>query len=174
VGADHCFSFAGTKNKQQQGQLLWTGSVFLFRQLRDPRGGYPMRKLVLALLLLLPTTFLYAAKPQPNPADYTITVHVVFSRSEPYGEGVNYQPLQQLETVINGQQVELRTNNPGVLALNDYKARIIPTKGIKNANASDVYLTYELLLPDGTTREYMVAGLGPKADTDAAPAPTHP
>jgi len=134
-----------------------------------------MKKLAFALLLVQPT-FLYAAKPQPNPADYTITVHVVYSRSTPYGEGVNYQPLQQLETVINGQQVELQTANPGVLALNDYKARVMPTKGIpKNANASDVYLTYEFLLPDGTTRTYYVSGLGPKVDpTQSSDAPTHP
>ena len=135
-----------------------------------------MRKLILALFLLLPTTFLYAAKPQPNPADYTITVHVVFSRSEPYGEGALYQPFQELVTVINGQQVELRTTNAGVLALNNYKARVIPTRGVpKNANASDVYLTYEFLLPDGTTRTYDVTGLGPKADPTQSPdTATHP
>jgi hypothetical protein len=134
-----------------------------------------MKKLVLALLLVQ-TTFLCAAKPQPNPADYTITVHVVFSRSEPYGEGVAYQPMQELETVINGQHVELRTTNPGVLALNDYKARILPTPHTpKNANASDVYLSYEFLLPDGTTRMYDVTGLGPKVDPTQSPdTPTHP
>jgi hypothetical protein len=132
-------------------------------------------KIFVPALFLLPTTLLYAAKPQPNPAEYTITVHVVFSRSIPYGEGVNYAPLQELETVINGQQVELRTANPGVLALADYKARIIPTTHIpKNASSSDVYVTYEFLLPDGATREFAVVGLGPKADTSAAPAPAHP
>ena len=135
-----------------------------------------MRKLIFALLLLLPTTFLYAAKPQPNPADYTITVHVVFSRSADSYAGGLYFTYQDLETVINGQHVELRTTNSGVLALKDYQARVIPTKGVpKNANASDVYLTYEFLLPDGTTRAYDVTGLGPKADPNQSPdAPTHP
>ena len=135
-----------------------------------------MKKLVL-VLLLFPTTLLYAAKPQPNPADYTITVHVVFSRStQPYGEGVKLcAPTSELEAVINGQQVELQATNTGVLALNDYKARVIPTRGVpKNANASDIYLTYEFLLPDGTTRDFYVVGLGPKADTSTAFAPTHP
>lgn len=129
-----------------------------------------MRKLVLALLLLLPTTFLYAAKPQPNPADYTITVHVVHSRSTNSYAGGLYYTFQDLETVINGQQIELRTTNLGLLALNDYKARVIPTRGIpKNANASDLYLTYEFLLPDGTTRTYDVTGLGPKVDPAQSP-----
>ena len=133
-----------------------------------------MKKLVLALLLL-PTTLLYAAKPQPNPADYTITVHVVFSRfTEFFASGI-YYPYQRLQTVISGQQVELQATNTGVLALNDYKARVIPTRGVpKNANASDIYLTYEFLLPDGTTRDFYVVGLGPKADTSTAFAPTHP
>ena len=134
-----------------------------------------MKKLVLALLLL-PTTLLYAAKPQPNPADYTITVHVVFSRSAEFFASGVYYPYQQLQTVINGQQVELQTTNTGLLALNDYKARIIHTAGVpKNPNASDIYLTYEFLLPDGTTRAYVVTGLGPKVDpTQSSDMPMHP
>jgi hypothetical protein len=50
----------------------------------------------------------------------------------------------------------------GVLALGDYKARIIPTKGVpKDASTSDVYTTYEVLLPDGKIRTYQLVGYEP-------------
>jgi hypothetical protein len=38
-----------------------------------------MKKLLLALLLLS-STLAFAAKPKANPADFTVTVQVVFSR----------------------------------------------------------------------------------------------
>ena len=132
-----------------------------------------MKKLAIALLLVQ-TTFLCAAKPSSNPADYPITAHVVFSRYIPgAGSVVGYQ---QLDTIINGQQVELDGENGlGVLALGDYKAQLSTTNWIpKHLNGYDTFVVYRFLLPDGTIRDFDVVGLGPKADTNMAPTPTHP
>ena len=132
-----------------------------------------MKKLVLALLLMQ-TTFLCATKPSSNPADYPITVHIVSSRYIPSTGGpVGYQ---QLDTIINGQQVELAgENGTGVLALGDYKAQLSTTNFIpKHLNGYDTFVVYRFLLPDGTIRDFDVIGLGAKADTGTAPAPTHP
>ena len=131
-----------------------------------------MKKLVLALLLVQ-TTFLCAAtKPSSNPADYPLTVRVVFSRYD------SHNLYQQLDTVIDGQQVELQSegnSGMGVLTLGDYKAQLSKTTWIpKHLNGYDNYVVYRFLLPDGTIRDFDVVGLGPKADTGTAPAPTHP
>ena len=131
-----------------------------------------MKKIALALFLMQ-TTFLCAAtKPSSNPADYPITVHVVFSRYD------FHNTCQQLDTIIDGQQIELQsegTSGMGVLALGDYKAQFSRTTWTqKHPNGYDNYVVYRFLLPDGTIRDFDVVGLGPKTDTDTAPAPTHP
>ena len=131
-----------------------------------------MKKIALALFLMQ-TTFLCAAtKPSSNPADYPITVHVVFSRYD------FHNTCQQLDTIIDGQQIELQsegTSGMGVLALGDYKAQFSKTTWTqKHPNGYDNYVVYRFLLPDGTIRDFDVVGLGPKADTGTAPAPTHP
>ena len=133
-----------------------------------------MKNLVFALLLVQ-TTFLSAAKPSSNPADYPITVHIVFSRYIPGRMGD--VDRQQIDTIVDGQQVELQSEygtGKGVLALGDYKAQLSTTNFIpKHLNGYDTFVVYRFLLPDGTIRDFDVIGLGPKADTDAVPAPTH-
>jgi len=131
-----------------------------------------MKKLAVALFLVQ-TTFLCAAtKPSSNPADYPLTVHVVFARYD------SHNLYQQLDTIIDGQQVELQSegnSGMGVLRLGDYKAQLSKTTWIpKHLNGYDNYVVYRFLLPDGTIRDFDVVGLGPKADPDTAPAPTHP
>jgi hypothetical protein len=140
-----------------------------------------MKKLALALLLLLPTT-VFAATAKPTPADFTVTVHVVYSRFV-FGETSNLGH-QELETVIDGQQVELRSEaDLGVLALGDYKAMYIATYkalGVVNGyipkrqNGFDIFSIYRFLMPDGSVSNYYVTGLGPKDGYTAAPAPTNP
>ena len=135
-----------------------------------------MKKLALALFLVQ-TTFLCAAtKPSSNPADYPLIVHVVFSRYTPGVLGA--LGYQQLDTIIDGQQVELQSegnSGMGVLTLGDYKAQLSKTTWIpKHSNGYDIFLVYRFLLPDGTIRDFDVVGLGPKADTSTAFAPTHP
>jgi hypothetical protein len=119
-----------------------------------------MKKLALAILLLLPAT-IFAAADKPNRADFPLTVHVVSSAWQiGYSNTPSYQVL---ETVIGDQSVELQQGGTsGVLALGDYPARISPKiHGPKNPNTYDIYRGYDLLMPDGTTRTYTVTGLGP-------------
>ncbi|MGA7157387.1 MAG: hypothetical protein WBY53_11090 [Acidobacteriaceae bacterium] len=131
-----------------------------------------MKKLALALLLLQPAA-IFAATNKPNPADFTIVVHVVSSQYVISPEPASGYGYQQIEAVIDGQQVTLANfAKRGVLQPTDYKARQITAVGgfiPKNANGFDLFRVYELLMPDGTAREYDVVGLGPK-DGSATPS----
>jgi hypothetical protein len=118
----------------------------------------PMKVLAIILLLLSPSA-LRAEKPKPNPADFTVTVHVVRSRIYPPGA----YSIQHLDTIIDGMSAELQTSAPyyGVLAPGDYKAQLATTSYIpKNPNGYDIFRVYRLLLPDGTTRDFNLVGLG--------------
>ena len=119
-----------------------------------------MKKLALALLLLF-TPAAFAAE-KPNPADFTITIHVITSASRFQYDGTLTEILQILQTTIDNQPVELTGNSMGVLALGDYKARIATSvHGPRNPNTYDIYKGYDLLMPDGTVRTYTVTRLGP-------------
>jgi hypothetical protein len=123
-----------------------------------------MRKLILALLLLQ-TPLLLAAKPKPDPADYNLTVHVIGSYS---------RQLQRIDAVIDGHSMELTCTDTGaVLALGDYKARIVPHPlASKVHNGHDLFLAYEFLFSDGSVREYRVTGLN--SSESSAPSATTP
>lgn len=119
-----------------------------------------MKKLALALLLLFTPAALAAEK--PNPADFTITIHVITSASRWQNDGTLNDSLQILETTIDNQPVELTGNSMGVLALGDYKARIAASvHGPRNPNTYDIYKGYDLLMPDGTYRTYGITRIGP-------------
>ena len=95
-----------------------------------------------------------------TPADFPATLHVVSSASV-FEAG---SPAQVLEVTIGGQPMQLTalvTN--GVLALGDYPARLLPPYKYDHAKSYDVDRTYELLLPDGSTRKYELTRLGPAA-----------
>ena len=113
-----------------------------------------MRKLLFTLLLL-PATAMFAAKPNPNPADYTITVHVVGS--------ANRSAVQHLEVVIDGQPMELVSVNGvygGLLALGDYKAKFVSTAPKTHATY-DYWNRYEIYFPsDGAIRDYDEIAIG--------------
>ena len=138
---------------------------------------------VKALLRDLQTAFLLAApdkpKDKPNPADFTVKVHVISSGSQIYCVSGLCTACQLLETVIDNQPVELQGGgqhliefdlqgkNQGILALGDYPARIsLSIHGPKNPNSYDIYKGYDFLMPDGKVRTYTVTRLGP--------APSHP
>jgi hypothetical protein len=141
-----------------------------------------MEKLALVVLLLQPGFLLAGTdkpKDKPNPADFTIVVHVASSGSQTYCVSGVCFAYQLLETVIDNQPVELQGGgqqvngldpqgeNTGILALGDYPARISHSiHGPKNPNSYDVYRLYDLLMPDGTARTFTVMRLGP--------APSHP
>jgi hypothetical protein len=113
-----------------------------------------MKKLLLAFLLLTPS-LTFAEKPKPNPADFTITVHVQ-SCNLLDKFTVSVQTVQTLDVTINGKKYELAANNVAdVLPTGDYKARIASDKPAKTGEYSR---TYELLLADGSSRQYGVIG----------------
>jgi hypothetical protein len=125
-----------------------------------------MKKLALVVLLLL-STLTYAAK-KPNPADYTINVHVTASHLQlshnvlPVTSGA----FQKLDVVMNGKRLELSggeiqvsLNNGAVIIVpGDYKARLVI-----NENSNSTYKSsevYELIVPDNKTEKFIVTGLG--------------
>ncbi len=103
-----------------------------------------MKKIVVVLLLL---SSLAWAGGEPNPANYTLNVHVTSSH---FREGAT-----RLKVIIDGRKYELQ--GPGWLLIpGDYKARL--TKNDKK-NAYEPRLEYELLLPDNKTRLYSLIGI---------------
>jgi hypothetical protein len=119
--------------------------------------------LLMILLWLLPAAAFAGDKQPANPADYTITVHVEASYARSSSSNGLYFPYQRLKAVINGKNVELTGGTgatlSGVLALGDYKAKVVPTPHApKVARGYVVYLTYEFLFPDGKTEQYAITG----------------
>jgi hypothetical protein len=120
-----------------------------------------MKALALALLLIPATAF--AAK-KPDPAEYTITIHVVGSANRSF--------VQHLEVVIDGQPMELSSVNGGgyggLLALGDYKAKYI-NMAPKTHATYDYWNRYEIYFPsDGAVRDYDEIAIGtPPPSCDA-------
>jgi hypothetical protein len=121
-----------------------------------------MRITLLAILLLAPA-LAWAAKPAPNPADYTITVHVQSSRAVNL-VGRPGVVFQHLTVSIDGKMYELDEARPdavfplsNLLRVGDYKARIDKDD---TKRAYEYRRVYEFLFTDGTTRQYVVTGEG--------------
>jgi hypothetical protein len=96
-----------------------------------------VKKLAL-LLLLLPGSILLAAD-KANPADFPLKLHITSSAQQSLYVGNGNQATQVLETVINGQPVQLQGYSQGVLALGDYPARINPK--VHDGNLRTFYVT---------------------------------
>lgn len=118
-----------------------------------------MLKVLFAFLLLAPALAFAADK--PNPADYTVTIHVQSSHlidicsSDIKGATCGW--TQSLTVLIDGTKYEImdqRYDN-AVLRLGDYKARIVKDD---TSRAYEYTRTYELLFADGATRKYNVIG----------------
>jgi hypothetical protein len=105
-----------------------------------------VKKITLAILLL---SALAWAGGDPNPAEYTVNVHVSSSSIDPNG-------TQALDVVIDGKKYELRSELPigRVLALGDYRAKLVTNE---HKTAYDSFQVYEFLFPD-KTRQYDVVG----------------
>jgi hypothetical protein len=124
-----------------------------------------MKKLLLLAVLLFPA--IPFAAPAPQAADYNIPVHVTRSHLVSLGGNnwVEFSP--RLDAVINGKKVELfeMKISTAVLHPGDYKARVVKTGEGKTrmGQPSTVVpyedeITYEFLLPDGTTRKFLLIG----------------
>ncbi len=122
-----------------------------------------MRKLFapIAAMLLLATSLAWGA---PNPAEYTVNVHVVSSRLETQflsGKSPN-QTTQELDVAIDGKKYEL-AGSPvrisllarGFIVPGEYKAKLVK-ESHKGTYASTA--EYELLFPDGATKKFEVVG----------------
>jgi hypothetical protein len=100
------------------------------------------------VILVLLSAFALAGT-NPNPADYTINVHV--SRSRTMGA------RERLNVVINGKKFRLEGSGPAymVLALGDYKAKLAKDE---HKGTYESLQIYEFLLPDQKTRKFWVVG----------------
>ena len=114
-----------------------------------------MKKITVAILLLLFACTWAGSKPyptDPNPADYTTTVHV----SACHLSFVSLTTLQNLDVVINGKAYQLQAiSNDGVLALGDYKAKLVQDV---HKTAYESSQTYEFLFSDMKVRKFSVIG----------------
>jgi hypothetical protein len=108
-----------------------------------------MKKIAISILLLCSTLAIAA-----SPADYNINVHVVSSKMRFIGGGT---AVQRITVVINGKNYELQAVSQGVLALGDYKAKLNETR----KNSYDIYQTYQFLMPDGKTRDFVLTAILP-------------
>jgi hypothetical protein len=116
-----------------------------------------MKKVALVVLLLC--SALAWAGSEPNPADYTINVHVSSSLLDiSYSGGGNERAKQRLKTTIDGKKYELRSvhSSDTVLAPGDYKAKLIRDEHKTSYDSSRLY---EFLFPDHKTRTFEVVGM---------------
>jgi hypothetical protein len=116
----------------------------------------------LAAALLLPNAG-FAQDKSTNPGDFPLTLHLVWTSTQTCAvpSGGSYA-CQRLAGTIDGKPVELVSINiGGILALGDYKARAIPMPQTPKKHAAyDLYLAYQLLLPDGTNRDFGISAMG--------------
>lgn len=112
-----------------------------------------MKKLAIAVLLLF--SALAWAGGEPNPADYTINVHVSSSRMVVEGNPIAFS--QELNATIDGKKYELWSSSVNaLLALGDYKAKLVRDD---HRTTYDSYRVYEFLFPDNKTRKFVVVGI---------------
>lgn len=104
-----------------------------------------MKKVTIAILMFFPLAW---AAGGPNPAEYTVNVHVSSSSMDPHGN-------QLLEVIIGGKKYELQSELAigRLLALGDYKAKLVADR----KNTYESLQVYEFLFPD-KTRQYKVVG----------------
>jgi hypothetical protein len=107
-----------------------------------------VKKIAIAVLLFL--SALSWAGENPNPTDYTVTIHVSLSNLSPGDR-------QDLSVLIDGKKYELLCQcAPGtLLALGDYKAKLVKDEHKTTYDSSRVY---ELLFADKKTRKFEVVG----------------
>jgi len=117
-----------------------------------------MKKRMLLAVVFCFAAFAHAAS-TPNPADYTEALHVTSSYIVQNG--------QQLEVTTNGRnytlygatfiarQKGISLTHTGVLPVGDYKAKLIKENYLP---AYILFLSYEILLPDGKTAKFDVIG----------------
>ena len=104
-----------------------------------------MKKITLAVLLML-SAFAWAGA-TPNPTDYIINVHVTRAHYS--------HSLQKLDVVINEKKFELEGSESMLLALGDYKAKLVKDDHRSSYGSSQ---EYEFLYPDQKIKRFWVIG----------------
>jgi hypothetical protein len=107
------------------------------------------------------------AKVKPNPADYTIKVHISATHIRHYCSGfrdqVNCDDGLYADAILNGKKFELSgsseiaINRRVLIVPGDYPARL--TKDVHNADSTAVHQEYDLLLSDGTIWKCETSGI---------------
>ena len=121
-----------------------------------------MRKTVAVLFLLFCAASLHA-KDKPNPADYTIKVHISASHIDPptIGRAANYADatLDGKKLQLSGDAVNIggRVDRFALIIPGDYMARL--KKDFHNADSTAIHQEYDVLLSDGTVWHCMISGI---------------
>jgi hypothetical protein len=110
-----------------------------------------MRKFVAILFLLLCSTFVRAAQ-KPDPADYTVKVHISASHLKTECANGICGNILSFHSVLNGKRIELsgiavivqKTLMP--IVPGDYPAKLL--RDIHNSDSTLFNQQYDLLLPD--------------------------
>lgn len=119
-----------------------------------------MKRTILGLLFLTAPFVVFAEK--PNPADFTLNVHVLSSAQVIQPSYGGESSSQVLEVTIDGLPMQLtELFRKWLLTPGDYRARVMPPFKGDGAKPYDVDRTYELLMPDGSTRKYQLTRIGP-------------
>ncbi len=105
-----------------------------------------MKTIALAVLLLASASAW--AGTDPNPADYSVDVHVSSSNID--------TGALRLNAVIDGKNYELQGFAGGsLLALGDYKAKLVEEK---HKTSYEFQMVYEFLFPDKRVSKFTVLG----------------
>jgi hypothetical protein len=106
-------------------------------------------KKITVVILLLASVFAWAGA-EPNPAEYTVNIHISSSSIADGGR-------QQLSVVIEGKNYTLESEiSPYLLlALGDYKAKLVKDEHKTTYDSAQIY---EFLFPDKKTRRFTVIG----------------
>jgi hypothetical protein len=114
----------------------------------DAEARNPVKKIAIAVLLFL-SAHSWAAD-DPNPADYTVTIHVS-------SVNIAIGGRQDLSVLIDGKKYELLCECAAgtILALGDYKAKLVQDE---HKTTYDSIQVYEFLFADKKTRKFEVVG----------------
>jgi hypothetical protein len=121
-----------------------------------------MKSFASVLFLLLCTTFVQASE-KPNPADFTIKVHITASHLKTECADVNCKNILYADSILNGKKIELS----GVAVIvkktlmliipGDYPARLIRDE--HNSDSTLFNQEFELLLPDNIVWQSFTTGI---------------
>lgn len=121
-----------------------------------------MKVFTAVFFAVLWTAFARAAG-SPNPADYTINVHISASHLDTECANGLCRNLVYADTLLNGKKLQLSGNAVIVkktlmlIAPGDYRAKLI--KDNHNSNSSLFNQEYELLLPDNIVWQCFTTGV---------------